>query len=173
MACGITVLLNAIRDAEGANLCHSNLEQLVKAAQLYHEDFGTYPPLRNPDFFTAIYNSGLLREPLCYQCCLREEVFATDQMFHDNDPRVTDYECRNLPLDPKSLPILFWWEKKPFHAKRSPILFWWEKKPFYANGRYVVFGTYKPGQKKWNGWYLRVERISEAQFAEMVKEARR
>ena len=157
MAWGMMVLQNAIHDAECANLCNSNIQQLVKGAQLYYEDFGTYPPLRNPDFFTAIYNSGLLRELHCYQCCLRAEKLATDQMFRDNDPRSTDYECRTLPL--------------PLDTKSSPVLFWWEKKPFHAKGRYVVFGTYKLGQKKWKGWYLQVERISEAQFAELVKQA--
>lgn len=137
--------------------CQANLNQLAKAVKLYSEDFGAHPPLSNPDFFTTIYNAHILNETMCYRCPASNEDLGTTQMFHDNNPAVTDYECRTLPIDPKLPSVLLFWEKKPFHAK----------------GRNVVFGKHLPGEKNWRVWQMQVDCISEAQFAELVKQARK
>ena len=139
--------------------CSVNLSQMAKAIQMYRQDYRAYPPLRNPDFFTALYRSGIMIETRSYRCPSSEEEDPSSYQFHTQDPNVTDYECRTQALD----------------EKFSPALMLWEKKQFHEGGRNVVLGYFNSARRKWEGkWDLMPQRLfPEAKFQELVKEARK
>jgi hypothetical protein len=141
------------------NRCLSHLNQLTKATILYRIDFHAYPPWRNPDFFTTLH-AKVLREESVYRCPSSSEEYASPEQFFANDPRVTDYECRNHPPD------------KNF----SPALMLWEKKQFHEGCLNVVLGYFisDPKHKEWGGpWNMKAQWLPEEKFQELLQEARK
>jgi prepilin-type processing-associated H-X9-DG protein len=147
MAALLLPALSAVQDKAMQMKCKVNLSRIGKAVMLYREDFGKgkkYPPLKNPDFFTTLYETKILIEPEVFISPISGHKPGTAADFKQKRPEVTDYEVRTAPIT------------SPFKDTTLQYLAW-TKEGIHATGRNVLF---LDGH---------VEFIPEEEFAKEVK----
>jgi len=103
--------------------CKNNLKQIGMVVSMYEAEYGKMPPLKNPEFFTELYNKGLLEDPSVFISPMSNNTPGTQEDFANNSPNVTDYCVRTTqPSKNLSQEILVW--SKPYiHPDGRMVLF--------------------------------------------------